>query len=241
MNIRFRITGILAGLIMPVFTFAGVIFTEYFTDKTLRYDFILGGNHETVVVYPQQMLEEPYWAGSRVHLNDELNYGTYRFRVFDRETGKLIYARGFATLFQEWQTTAEAKKTDRAYYQAVRFPFPLKPVLLSIEYRTWEGTFQAVFETEIDPSDYFIRRETYPEPDLTYLEKNGDPELKVDLIFLAEGYTETERDKFLTDVREMTDYLLSVAPFTENRTHFNIGALWTPSGESGTDIPGRGI
>lgn len=241
MKVRNYFISLALVLFIPYLTISQVNYLDFFTNKTLRYDFILGGNSETTILYPQQMLEGSEWAGSKTFLVDELNYGTYRFRVFDSATKTLIYSKGFATLFQEWQTTAEAKNMDRAFYQAIFFPYPKKKAVLSIEQRNWQGEFKSVFETEIDPDDYFIRKEIAPDADLTYIVQNGTPSNKVDLVFMSEGYAEGEREKFLNDARKMTDYLFSVSPFDKNRENFNISALWTPSLESGTDIPGKNI
>ena len=102
------------------------------------------------------MKQEPHWAGSLKNLKDVFNYGTYRFKVYDAATDKLLFSKGFCTLFQEWQTTAEAKKINKTFYQAVIFPYPREKVRLSIEARQWEGDFKILYETEIDPDDYFI-------------------------------------------------------------------------------------
>jgi len=241
MNTKTLIIAFTVVFFIPFLGNSQIKYTEYFTDETLRFDFILGGNSESTFVYPQQMLREPVWAGSKKNLIDELNYGTYRFRIFDDQTGKLLFSKGFATLFQEWQTTAEAKQMNRAFYQAIHFPFPLKKIGLTVEYRNWEGRFEKIFETTIDPNDYFIRSEKFSEPDLTQLIISGNPSEKVDLVFMAEGYAENERDKFLKDAKEMCEYLFSVSPFDKNRNNFNVSALWTPSLESGTDIPGKNI
>ena len=81
------------------------------------------------------MKQEPYWAGSLKNLTDPFDYGTYRFRVNDFATGKLLYSKGFCNLFQEWQSTAEAEKVSKTFYQAVIFPFPREKVMLSIDAR----------------------------------------------------------------------------------------------------------
>lgn len=241
MQIRVFIIVLLSGLAFPFLTFPQVSYPQFFTEKTLRFDYLLAGNSETTTIYPLQMLVETEWAGPKHHLIDPFDYGTYRFRITDTETGSEIFTRGFATLFQEWQTTAEAKNISRAFYQGLRFPMPKKPVHLAIEQRNRSGEFIPVYETIIRPEDYFIRKEASPEPDLTYFLRNGDPAGKIDLVFLAEGYTIEEKAKFLADVKAMTDYLFSVAPFDKNRHHFNVAGLWTPSQESGTDIPGGNI
>lgn len=231
----------LSGLLMPILTLSQVNYPDFFTEKTFRFDFIVAGNQKQIEVFPQQMLEAGLWAGSKTFLIDELNYGTYRYRLFDAISGELIFSRGFANLFQEWQTTSEAKLINRAFYQAVFFPFPKNKVNLSVEHRNRDGIFEPVHETVIDPKDYFIRKENFKEPDLTPIIVNGDPSVKVDLVFLSEGYVTNEREKFIKDAQEMCNYLFSVSPFDQNRSNFNVSALWTPSLESGTDIPGKNI
>jgi hypothetical protein len=227
--------------LFPLVTFGQENFSKYFQKKSLRFDFLLGGNSKEVRVYPQQMKQEPHWAGSLKNLTDIFNYGTYRFQVYDAETEKLLYSRGFSTLFQEWQTTAEAKIADRTFYQAVIFPFPKNKVHLSIEARQWEGNFKSIFETEIDPADYFILKEVpYPYESVS-IENNGKPEEKVDLLILAEGYTTGEMDKFVEDAKRVSGYLFEEEPFKSNKEKFNVTALLTPSVDSGTDIPGENI
>ena len=100
-------------LIVPILSTAQVDFKKYFSDKSFRFDFLLGGNDKKVTVYPQQMKQEPYWAGSKTNLLDPFNYGSYRFRIFDLKSDSLIFSKGFSTLFQEWQTTAEYFHTQK--------------------------------------------------------------------------------------------------------------------------------
>jgi len=227
--------------LFPLLTFGQDNFSNYFQKKSLRFDFLLGGNAKEVKVYPQQMKQEPYWAGSLINLVDTFNYGTYRFLIYDSETGKLIFSKGFSTLFQEWQTTAEAKKTDRTFYQAAIFPYPKKKVRLSIEARQWEGEFKSIYDTEIDPANYFILKEKpYPHKSVGIV-NSGKPEEKVDVVILAEGYTAGEMDKFVDDANRVTGYLFEEEPFKSNREKFNVTALLTPSVASGTDIPGENI
>lgn len=225
----------------PFFTFAQVDFDKHFTNNTLRVDFLLGGNSREVQVYPQQMKREPFWAGSKTQLTDPFDYGTYRFRVFDLKTGNLLFSKGFCTLFQEWQTTAEAKIKDKTFYQAAIFPFPKNKIRLEIDARQWEGNFKTIYITEIDPDDYFILKEPVTALKTFEIINNGSPEKKVDLVILAEGYTENEIQKFADDSKRVTSYLFNEEPFKSEKEHFNVRAVFTPSAESGTDIPGEKI
>jgi hypothetical protein len=222
----------------PLIVFGRVNFSDYFIMKSLRFDFLLGGNAGEVMVYPQQIKQEPHWAGSVINLTDTFSYGTYRFRVFDTESEILLFSKGFSTLFQEWQTTTEAKKMNRTYYQAAIFPFPKKTVRLEIDARQWEGQFKTIYKTEIDPKDYFILKETPIPYETVIIQKNGNPRNMIDLVILAEGYTKGEMNKFIDDARRVTGYLFDEEPFKSAKNKFNVTALLTPSAESGTDMPG---
>ncbi len=225
----------------PLFGFAQVNFDNYFIDKSLRFDFLLGGNNNTTTVYPKQIKQEPFWGGSKKNLIDTFNCGTYRYRVFDLQSDSLIFTKGFSTLFQEWQTTAEAKMRDKTFYQAAIFPFPKKKVRLEIDARQWSGKFKTIYKTEIDPKDYFILKEIpHPFKTVTII-KNGESKNKVDLVILAEGYTTTEMDKFIADAKRVSGYLFKAEPFKSKKKNFNVTAVLTPSVESGTDVPGEGI
>ncbi|MCK7531283.1 MAG: hypothetical protein MZV63_09675 [Marinilabiliales bacterium] len=61
--------------------------------------------------YLDEAKVEPFWAGSQVNLVDTFYYGQNYVKV-DRSIrhGKLLYSRGYSTLFGEWQTTEEAKQ-----------------------------------------------------------------------------------------------------------------------------------
>jgi hypothetical protein len=222
-------------------SFAQNNFEKYFTDKVLRFDYMLAGNNQKSVVYPLGMKEEPVYAGSRESLIDPFNYGNFKYEVFDAEENKLIFSRGFCTLFQEWQTTSEAKTTERSFYEVATFPFPKVKVRFILSLRERSGNFTRLYESIINPDDYYIRREKPADVNVTKIYGSGDPQKSVDLAFIAEGYTRNEIEKFREDVRKMTDVLLSEAPFSEYRDKINIWAVEAVSSETGTDIPGEKI
>ena len=70
------------------------------------------------------------------------------------------------------------------------------------------------------------------------LEIHGPPEEKVDILFLAEGYTEAEMEKFMGDARRSMEYIFSEEPFKSRRKDFNMRAVKSVGPDSGTDIPG---
>ena len=228
-------------LFIPVSVWGSPVFDQYFTGEVLRFDYLLTGNHHSASVFPCQIKAEKMWSGSRTVLTDELDLGTFRFQVYDQTSGTLIFSKGFSPLFQEWQSTAEAKLMNRAFYQVIRFPFPKKSVRLKIERRDENGQFAVIFETNINPDNYFIINETLLNFPVERIYYSGEYTHKVDIAILAEGYCANEMEKFISDARRLTDSLFAVAPFSQMKASFNVYALETPSLESGTDIPGEHI
>jgi hypothetical protein len=218
-----------------------VRFDNYFTDKVLRYDFMFSGNSETTTVYPLGMKEEPFWAGSDSTLIDYFNYGNFRYEVVDDASNMIIYSRGFSSLYKEWQTTEEAKTISRSFYEVATMPFPKSKIKLVISERTREGSFERLYETKIDPADYFIRKEKPLNVHTSEIYESGNPDTSVDVAFIAEGYRAAEMDKFHEDVKKMMDVLFSEEPFIDYTDRFNIWAVDAVSQDSGTDVPGEGI
>ncbi len=216
-------------------------FDEWFTNKTLRVDYYHSGNNATEFYSIDNLKSEPYWGGSHTTLVDTLNYGEYYFKVFDVVSNKLIYSRGYCSLFDEWQFTDEAKRTTRTFSETVVMPFPKKDVRIKFYSRNFEGIYVKMFEYTVDVKSYFISEEKpvgYPVYDALI---SGDPSVKVDILILPEGYTTAEMDKFKSDCDKFTSGLFTFEPYTQNRDKFNIRAVMAPSAESGTDIPGDKI
>lgn len=216
-------------------------FDKYFTARVLRFDFMLSGNSSKTIVYPVGMKEEPFWAGSTTNLIDPFNYGSFKYEVFDAASNTLIYSRGFCTLYQEWQTTAEAKVMERSFYEVATMPFPKNKVTFVISIRERNGSFSKLFETAIDPEDYFIRKERPVSVNTTKIHYSADPVNCVDIAFIAEGYRAEDMVKFRSDAKRMAEILLAEVPFAEFRDKINIWAVEAVSSDSGTDIPGEMI
>jgi len=216
-------------------------FDTYFLDKTLRLDYQHSGNSDEEFFYFDELIKEPFWAGSKVNLVDTFDYGNYYVKVFNKSNDSLLYSRGFSSLFREWQTTNEAKKIQRSFSEAVVFPYPKQIVDVVIYSRNWDGIFEEKYRQTVDPDDYFIkndRRLVYP----TFaVHKSGDPANTVDIVILPEGYSDKEMGLFIDDCREFADGLFSFAPYSDNKDKFNIVGVLAPSTDSGNDIPGKDI
>jgi len=215
-------------------------FNQYFTNETMRIDFIFAGDAESEHIYLDEIKKEPFWGGTKLQLISPLDYGEYKIEVFDYQSNKMIYKTGFSTLFEEWQTTNEAQNIEKGFQQSIKFPYPKNIVQLKLYSRSWEGTFNEILTLQINPKDYFINPETQSFP-FEKIVDNGTPDNKVDIAFLAEGYTNEEMDKFKKDVQRFVSYLFSQPPYDKEAENFNIWLVKSASEESGTDIPGKDI
>ena len=215
-------------------------FDQWFENKALRIDYFLAGDANTQQFFLNDLREEPFWSGSHFSLIDQLGFGTHRVMVTELQGGTLIYSQGFCTLFQEWQTTPEAKYLARAFEQVTRIPFPRQKVQISFEFRDRSGVFTELYKFEVDPSSIFInRRAPKPIPSIKIVD-NGHHNQKLDIAFIAEGYTGEDMDKFKADVKRFADFLFSQPPFSEFADGINIWAVESVSDGVGPSNPGTG-
>jgi hypothetical protein len=215
-------------------------FGEYFEEKTLRLDYYHCGNATSDKYYFDELIQEPYWAGSKANLIDRTGYGYQKVEVHDAETRELIYSMGFSTLFGEWQATPEAKIIECCYPESVVMPFPRKAAIVSILCRNMMGEYEKKFEFVVNPKSYMIRREKKDLPvfDVLY---SGNPNKKVDIVLLAEGYTCDQFALFTQDCQKFSDSFFEYAPYKENKKSFNIRGVWSHSEDEGPDVPGKDV
>jgi hypothetical protein len=204
-------------------------------------DYFHTGNKEEDSYSIDELIEEPFWGGSKINLIDKFNYGKYKFEVYDEISGKLIYSRTYATLFNEWQTTEEAKQTTKSFSETVVFPYPKNPVRLEFYSRNKTNELIKKFEYKIDPTNYFIKTERSNNYESFSVVNSGEPAEKVDIVIIPDGYKADEMAKFKADCDRFAEYLFGSSPFKENKDKFNIRGIEAPSENSGTDIPAENI
>lgn len=216
-------------------------FDSLFERKSLRLDFALSGDAGGHAAALEQLREEPLWSGPVKNLIDHFNYGGYYVKVYD-ENQQLIYSRGFNTLFEEWLTTTQAEEEVQSWTNSVVIPFPKKIITVELLTRDREsGQFSILWRQDVDPNSLYIDRSPLNAVRTEVIQDKGEPAQKVDLVFLAEGYTDAEIDKFLDDSKRFADALFQTPPYNQRQEDFNIRAVCLPSAESGTDIPGKGV
>jgi hypothetical protein len=211
--------------------------------RTMRVDYFHTGDiaHETFSL-DGVVLEPLPWPGNPSKTVDDTNLGKYLFEVRDRATNNLLYSRGFASIFGEWETTDEAKLMNRTFGESLRFPAPEQPVQIILKKRDPRNAFREIWTFTLDPKDMFINSAKPPQggPVLEIV-KNGDPADKLDFLILGDGYTAAERGKFEKDARRLAAILFDTEPFQSRRNDFNVRAICPESADSGISRPSSGI
>jgi hypothetical protein len=232
--------------LFAILSFSNLIFSQinfelYFENKTLRLDYYHTGNSVEDSYSIDELIEEPYWGGSKTNLLDRFDYGKYKFIIKDFESGKEIYSRTYATLFSEWQTTDEAKQTIKSFRETIIFPYPKNPVIVEFYSRDKKNILNKKFEYVVNPNSYFIKTERTLEYKNFEVLNNDDSDEAVDIVIIPDGYTKDEMDKFKKDCEKFAGFLFNASPYKENQNKFNIWGIEAPSKESGTDIPAENI
>lgn len=237
-----KIASLSLALMCSLASMAQTDFNTYFDKKSLRIDFALSGNADHQVAALQQLREEPVWAGPVKNLTDKFNYGGYYINVYDKAGNKLIYSRGFNTLFEEWRSTDQAKEQTQSWTNSLSIPYPKTAVTIELTARNKaDMQFHPLLRMDLDPASIFIDRGKLKDNKVYDIQIEGDAATKVDLVFLAEGYTADQQEKFEADTRRFAEALFATPPFDKRRADFNIRAVCLASEESGTDVSGKGI
>lgn len=217
-----------------------IVFEEYFTGNTLRYDFHHGGNSQEEYYTFDAVKREGLWAGSKNTLSNPFDYGEQHFYIIDEKSEKIIYKNNYCTLFNEWQTTDEAAKVSRSYPEAIIFPEPKSNFRIEIFARNkTTKAMERLHSHSIDVADYNIKPFN-PSYEKINIHVGGPVENCLDIVLLPDGFTNSEREKFIAACYAWSEALFSYAPFDKNKERINIRAVWAASKKSGISEPGNG-
>jgi hypothetical protein len=230
-------------LLLGLATFLLCSVTISAAPQTMRLDYYHTGNSKQEFFSLDRIQIEPLpWPGDMTKTIDDSNLGKYFFEVRDQATKRVLYSRGFASIYGEWETTDEATTMMRTFSESLRFPAPDAPVEIVLKKRDAKNLWLDIWTTKVDPKDMSIDRSKIPAPGrLLAIQKMGDPATKVDFVILGDGYTAREQQKFAADARRLTEVLFATSPFKEHRRDFNVWALCPPAAESGISRPSTGV
>jgi hypothetical protein len=197
--------------------------------RTLRVDYLHAGGPKGETIALDAVVSEGEWAGSRTQLIDTTNLGKYIFEVIDRSSNRVIYSRGFATIYGEWETTPEFRARDRTFHESLRFPQPNMPVRIVIKKRDLQNMFHPFWESDVDPRAAIAASLPLPSSSISILFESGPPSRKVDLLLISDGYSPSQAAAFRANAARLLDALFALEPFKSRRADFNVRALHVPA------------
>lgn len=213
-------------------------FDEYFTDKTLRVDYLFTGNTSHQAICVDELSALPRWAGRRHHLAELPLEGNGQITMRDAASDSVIYRTSFSSLFLEWLETDEARTVDRGFENTFLLPYPRRKAVVEITLLDPHHQVRTRLTHTVNPEDILIHEKghTHITPHC-YLLQSGPADRCIDVAILAEGYTEEEMDTFYQDAKVACESLFGHEPFRSMKQRFNIVAVAGPSEDSGVSIP----
>ncbi len=227
---------------MPALAAGAPLFDDWSDGATLRLDYHHSGRADEETFALDTLRREGPWAGNHISLVDTLNFGPYRFEVRDRASNRILYAQGFSSIYSEWETTGEARIMRRSFHESLRFPFPRAAAQVNLLKRGADNMFREVASFAVNPDSKFVLREPVTDQgEVWAVMENGQPESKVDLLILGDGYTRDELPKFRDEARRLVAKLFESPPFRERKSDFNVWAIDRASIDSGVDRPSDSV
>jgi len=231
-------------LILFLLLFPFVLFAQhfdtYFENKTLRLDYLHIGNAHSEKIEPVTFWQGGIWSGTREQLIEPTRFGEMVLTVKDAQTDKIIFTRSYSTLFGEFVTTEKAETEKGVFEECVLIPYPKAPVKyeFTVYSRAHIPTF--LFEGEFDPQAT-SQKPFKKEYEVIDLHIGGNSENCLDILFIPDGYSINDKEKLHQDMQTFADYILTCAPFNENKNRINIRAIEGYSEESGITDPNAGV
>lgn len=216
-------------------------FDEFFTDSTLRLNYIFAGDRTEQRIYVDELEKTSRWYGRRIRLDQLPLKGDGQITVSDAASGKVIYRHSFSSLFQEWLATEESHRVAKSFENVFLVPLPKQKVNIKVELLDYHERPITSLTHTVDPTDILIRRTDKPQFPYVTMQQAADTAHCIHFAYVAEGYTEDQMDTFIDDVKRAMEALFEHEPFKSLRSRFNIVAVKSPSEGTGTSHPGKGL
>jgi hypothetical protein len=222
-----------------------VKFNDYFSDSTLRINYLRVGNrqHDTVQLQSHECIG--CWAGSLTQLLDPFDNGAYCIMVKDPLSGRELYSRGYNSLFREYRDTPQGADSIAGFEEVVRVPWPKRPVDICFLQRGSDQRMHLQCSYRFDPDSAMaqLRRSSVVHliADPVRLQYKGHPHGKMDVVIVPEGYGPADSLKMMRDMHSFCKYLLGQEPFSSRSDDFNVWGIPLMGEASGITDPGKGI
>jgi hypothetical protein len=156
----------------------------------------------------------------------------YYLKIYDYNSGNLIYSKGFDTFFGEYASGDDGiNGVQKVFTKQQTIPFPKDKIAFVLEKRDDKNELKEFFRTLIDPNSIYVIKDKIADESVEILKpvNSGDPHKKVDIVILAEGYTKSEKEKFENDLNRFVGYFFEQEPYKSQKNNFNIYGVFKPS------------
>ena len=196
-------------------------FDQYFTDETLRIDYYHTGDANSENITIDKLHRYGIWAGNLNHLIDNFNNGKYYLKIYDYNSGNLVYSKGFDTFFGEYASSDDGiNGIQKSFQETAIIPFPKNRFAFVLEKRNEKNELKEFFRTLIDPNSIYVIKDKISDETVEVFKpvNNGDSHHKVDIVILAEGYSLKEKVKFENDLNRFVGYFFEQEPYKSQKT-----------------------
>jgi len=228
-------------LLFSISAFGQLKYEDYFEENTLRIDYFHSGNHVNEYVVVDKIITEGPWSGLKTSLIDIFDYGHHRILVYDSASNKLIFSRGFSSLFNEYRNSPQAKEQCGNFSETFTMPKPKKSIYIEFSTRDKKNEWQIIKTFYVNMQNDITVYENPYRFDVEKIKYNGAPSEKLDIAFIAEGYTKDEMEKFIKDCNRLAGALFSIEPYKKLSKKINIWAVKSVSDESDVSVPTENI
>jgi len=217
-------------------------FEKFFSDSTLRIDYMLSGNVQNQSISLDGMSRMPGWHGKRQHLTEFPVHGAATIDMRLAATGELVYRHTFSTLFQEWLDLDDAKLAPKAFECTELLPMPHDSVVVTVNLYNHRQQVTATIEHKVYPTDItIVHKGEKNVPQYIVLNEPASDNKAINIAFVAEGYTQEQMEDYLADCKKGMEGLFGFEPYKHLRDRFRVIAVLTPSQDCGPSIPSEGV
>ncbi|MEZ4749571.1 MAG: M64 family metallopeptidase [Bdellovibrionota bacterium] len=157
---------------------------------------------------------------------------SYKVKYLENENGRIVLSQGWvaAKAPQEgWVETSYPQSIQE--HSAIDSNKVVELIAADADVLQQELVNRNVAPKAFDPMDFVEADE-----EVVTLVHSGPSENRIDLVFMGDGYTQAERDKFFEDARRLTDDMFKGETFRSYLPIFNVHAVFKPSNVSGIGV-----
>ena len=217
-------------------------FDDYFSQRTLRIDYLhIGNKHQEAVEISAYKTREG-WTGTRQFLIEPNRYGDVLFEAFDSLTMVPIYSRSYSCLFNEYRTTVEGETIVDTFEECINMPMPKQTILYRFSSFDRYKKKTQLYEGYFNPKHELMSStpsKPYQVMDLKVMNLHigGKAEDCLDILFIPDGYSKDDKELMESDMRRFSSYIMNCSPYKELAEHVNIRAIKGYSEEPGITNP----